>query len=214
MADEQQPSDYLRARAEAAELLGVDVELMCASDALRVDLAVVLRRAVDSAAEDMFAGNQVDIARLVSATEKLIDLLPAPELPRPVSRRDDPREKMLQIYLDMRRRGEISDRAPAPTLSRRLQEVEQQNTALRAENARLRGDIEQPRAAGGSEPESDVDGDLVMSVSQPTAASAPPAPPVILTDAVADESWKNYITPDGEIASRPFGATQKYWGPV
>jgi hypothetical protein len=126
---EQQPTDYLRARREAAALLGVDLDHMSAADALRVDLAVVLRRAIDAQTESAFDGAPIDLTRLMAAIERLTALLPERELPQ--SHREDPREALLEIYTQMRARGEDFDRAQEPTLRDEV-------AALRAENERLR----------------------------------------------------------------------------
>jgi hypothetical protein len=114
MTDEQ-PSDYAQARAEAAGLLGLDLERLSAADALKIDLCIVLRRAIDTATEDMFAGGAVDLAKLQGAVERLIGLLPAGELSQ--SPRPGPRQQMWQTYLAMRERGEqFAKRAAEPTV--------------------------------------------------------------------------------------------------
>jgi hypothetical protein len=75
MTDTEQPqsdlTDFQRARVEAAALLGLDLAKLNPADSLRLDLAVVLRRAIDSATESAFDGEPIDIPRLMVAIEKL-----------------------------------------------------------------------------------------------------------------------------------------------
>jgi hypothetical protein len=130
MADEQRTDDLQRARREAAELLGLDVERLCPADGLRVDLVCTLRLAIDDASASLIDGNSTDLARLISATESLIRLMPKHELPQ--HRRDDPRQRMWEIYSQMRERGELFERAQEPSLRRRIAELEAEVEQLRA----------------------------------------------------------------------------------
>jgi hypothetical protein len=110
-----QPSDYAQARAEAAALLDLDLEQLSPADAMRLDLAVVLRRAIDAETESGFDGGPIDLPRLLTAIERLTALLPARELS--ASKRVDPREQMWAVYCAMRERGEIGERRAAdPTV--------------------------------------------------------------------------------------------------
>jgi hypothetical protein len=129
MADEQRTDDLQRARREAAELLGLDVERpLCPADALRVDLVCTLRLAIDDASASLIDGNSTDLARLINATESLIRLMPKHELPQP--RRDDPRQRMWEIYSQMRQRGALAGEG--------YDGLQRENERLRAENAQLR----------------------------------------------------------------------------
>jgi hypothetical protein len=131
MADEQRTDDLQRARREAAELLGLDVERpLCPADALRVDLVCTLRLAIDDASASLIDGNSTDLARLINATESLIRLMPKHELPQP--RRDDPRQRMWEIYSQMRERGALAGEG---------------YDGLQRENEKLRAEIERLKAA-------------------------------------------------------------------
>jgi hypothetical protein len=131
MAEREQPnSEYQRARLEAAELLGLTLSRkMSAADGLKIDLAVVLRRAIDSAAEDMFAGGAVDLTRLQAATERLISLLPQAELPQ---QRDDPRAALKAIFDTMVSRRAIGEREDRPRLEAVIATLKAENVELRA----------------------------------------------------------------------------------
>ena len=103
MPEPHQPndlSDFSRARAEACELLGLDIEHLSAADALKVDLCVVLRRAIDLQTESAFDGAQIDLPRLMAAIERLTSLLP----PAEQANRADPRAALLELITTMRER--------------------------------------------------------------------------------------------------------------
>src|ERR1700680_2489813 len=103
-----EPHDLLKARRESAALLNLgDVERLSPADALRCDLISTLRLAIDGEQATVLDGGSADLAKLITATENLIRLLPGRELPAPVSQREDPRQVMWQIYKTMRERGEI-----------------------------------------------------------------------------------------------------------
>ena len=131
-----QPNDLLKARVEAALLLRLDPENLSAADVLRCDLIASLRLVVDDASTSVLDGRAPDLARLLTATESLIKLLPT-EPPKPASSRPDPREAMWKTYLEMRRRGEIADQLAGPKYSlpaaqRRIGELEAELAALKA----------------------------------------------------------------------------------
>jgi hypothetical protein len=46
----------------------------------------------------------------------------------------------------------------------------------------------------------------------PSPAAAPAAVPAY--DYNTNDSWKDYVQPDGSISSTPFGGSRKFWGPV
>jgi hypothetical protein len=66
-------NDVLKARVEAAELLGFgdDPQRLCIADRLRVDLVVSLRAAIDHASASLLddGSSSSDLARLVAAVE-------------------------------------------------------------------------------------------------------------------------------------------------
>jgi hypothetical protein len=129
--DEPQPSDlsdFQRARAEAAGLLGLDLGRLSPSDSLKLDLCVVLRRAIDVQTEGAFDGEPIDIQRLMIAIEKLSALLP--QLTSPT--RADPRAALLAMLLEMRERKGLSP--DEGSCEQHTAEI----SALRAENSQLR----------------------------------------------------------------------------
>jgi hypothetical protein len=198
---EPQQTEYQRAHAEAAELLGIDIEHLSAADALKIDLCVVLRRAIDTATEDMFAGAPVDLAKLHGAVERLIGLLPAGELPQ--AHRRDPREALLEMILTMRERSEIGERAAEPTVI-----------------APTEADVTPPGEIGEfyhGPPRPGPDDHLApprtprVIDGKATPALAAPAAPAYDYDANSD--WKSYVNSDGSIRSTPRGGGHD-WGPI
>jgi hypothetical protein len=103
-----EPHDLLKARRESAALLGLgDIERLSPADTLRCDLISTLRLAIDGEQATVLDGGSADLAKLITATENLIRLLPGRELPAPASSGPDPREAMLRTYKQMRERGQI-----------------------------------------------------------------------------------------------------------
>jgi hypothetical protein len=104
-------NDVLKARVEAAELLGFgdDPQRLCIADRLRVDLVVSLRAAIDHASASLLddGSNSSDLARLVNAVEYLTKLLPERQLAAPESQRDDPREVLWQMFKEGRERAAL-----------------------------------------------------------------------------------------------------------
>ena len=100
---EQRSDDLLRSRQEAALLLRLDPTNLSPSDVLRCDLVASLRLVVDDASATVLDGRAPDLARLLTATETLIRLLPS-EPPKPESQRDDPREVLWNIIKEGRDR--------------------------------------------------------------------------------------------------------------
>ena len=114
-----EPHDLLKARRESAALLNLgDVERLSPADALRCDLISTLRLAIDGEQATVLDGGSADLAKLITATENLIRLLPGRALPEP----DRPDDHEATI-------------APLRKLYRYLHE---QVHALSAENAQLR----------------------------------------------------------------------------
>jgi hypothetical protein len=133
----ERSDDLLRSRQEAALLLRLDPQNLSASDALRCDLVGSLRLVVDDASATVLDGRAPDLARLLTATETLIRLLPS-EPPKPAANHADPRQVMWEIYKTMRERGEIGLKA--------LPEGDSQHRidALTAEVATLRSRLGLP----------------------------------------------------------------------
>jgi hypothetical protein len=126
-----EPHDLLKARLESAALLNLgDVERLSPADALRCDLISTLRLAIDGEQATVLDGGSADLAKLITATENLIRLLPGRELPAPESQREDPREVMFKIYMQMRERGEVP---PEGWHQHRIDKLELENERLRAQ---------------------------------------------------------------------------------
>jgi hypothetical protein len=190
---EQQPSDYAQARAEAAALLGLDIGRLNPSDSLRLDLAVVLRRAIDVQTESAFDGQPIDLPRLMTAIERLTALLP--ELQH--AHRPDPRAALLELLLTMRDReelGELAVERPAITPS----ESDIVPPGEQADRSFFRG-----------APTLGPDDHLAPPRPQVIEGKAPPAPAY---DYNANQDWKAYVNSDGSIRSTPRGGRD--WGPV
>ena len=70
---------------------------------------------------------------MLTASEALSRLLPAAVLAAPPpERHEDPRAYMWRTYLEMRRRGELGDRAAEPSLRAQITALEAENKSLRA----------------------------------------------------------------------------------
>jgi hypothetical protein len=199
MADEQRTDDLQRARREAAELLGLDVERpLCPADALRIDLVCALRRVVDAASETVLEGGTVDLSRLVNAVETLIGLLPKRELPQSANQ-PDPREAMWRVYKSMRDRGEAFEREQVvPKLTAEI-------AALRAELAALRGGDAAPVPASPVARAANV-----VALPTPPANSAPA--PAAEPQPRAKPAWETWLERGGHSAATP-GSMGDRWSP-
>jgi hypothetical protein len=196
---EKPTNDVLKARAEAAELLGLgdNPERLCASDRLRCDLVVTLRAAIDHAAQSLVDGDggSADLGRLISATESLIKLLPGRELPKPASSRDDPnswRSQMWQTYQTMRARGAAAGQGYDGKVAR-IAELEAEVAALKAGGAGKSVDDDVPEAvervpasAAGN----------VVPLPRPNPPAAPAAPQYNYN---RERGWRDHVLPDGSI---------------
>jgi hypothetical protein len=128
--------DRSEARREAAVLLGVDIEHLSAADGLRVDMVSALRLVIDHEQSCVLSGGSADLGKLNVAVQSLIALLPGRELPAPESQREDPRQIMFEIYMKMRRNGEINLRNPDEgPLQSKIHELEAEVAALKAGSA-------------------------------------------------------------------------------
>jgi hypothetical protein len=194
-----EPHDLLKARRESAALLGLgDVERLSPADTLRCDLISTLRLAIDGEQATVLDGGSADLAKLITATENLIRLLPGHELPEPKPADggpSDPRRIMLETYMGMRRRGELADATTTfEGRGRRIAELEAEVAALKAALA--------GRAPGEPTLASSLPPNVVplrtserseVSPSLHKAAAAPPAPTGLLTDNV-EEPWRPFVS--------------------
>ena len=206
-------NDLVKARQEAAALLGLDpARPMCPADSLRVDLVSTLRLVIDAAGETVLEGGSADIGRLVGAVEQLTKLLPKAATEAP-SHREDPREALLKIIMTMRER----DADAFEGYDGKVKQVE----VLQAEIAQLKAQL-----AGQAPEDSDVP-TVVERVPAPAPAAkvvplpraAAPAPAEDM-DAVdlrygfnnTPEPWKEFAT---DVDGVPLSVRgRKYWGPV
>jgi hypothetical protein len=157
--------DRTQARKEAAELLGVDVERLSPAGALRCDMIASLRLVIDAEQSAVLSGNQADLGKLNTAVTSLIALLPNRELPAAV------RQVMFDIYMGMRRRGELAD--PCSTYEGRMAEIERLRAKVAALEARLAG-APVPDEAAAAAPAPANPANVVPLRASPTA---PPKPP-------------------------------------
>jgi hypothetical protein len=192
--------DLLKARRESAELMGLNYDRLSPADVLRCDLISTLRLVIDDAGGTVLEGGSTDLAKLITATESLLRLLPGSKLAEPASNREDPRQIMLETYMGMRKRGEIAD--PMSTFEGRAAEVER----LKAELAALKAGGAAPVEPGASSATNVAVGDNVVplrtSERSEVSPSPPPAPPKpapqpaaptgLLVDDV-DEPWRQHL---------------------
>jgi hypothetical protein len=225
--------DRSQARSEAAALLGVDINDMSPADGLRVDMVSALRLVIDAEQANVLSGGSADLGKLNVAVQSLIALLPGRELPAPADLHSDPRQIMFEIYMKMRRNGEINLRVPDEgPLQAKITQLESENAQLRAAlggpTTLLHGvkpsaitpgeaDITPPSELGecyvGSRPGPDDPPRRSPPVID--AVPNPPAAPVAPKyDYDKEQSWKDYVLPDGNISPTPFGSGRKFWGPV
>jgi hypothetical protein len=202
-------NDLVKARQEAAALLGLDpARPMCPADSLRVDLVSTLRLVIDAAGETVLEGGSADIGRLVGAVEQLTKLLPKAATEAP-SHREDPREALLKIIMTMRER----DADAFEGYDGKVKQVE----VLQAEIAQLKAQL-----AGQAPEDSDVPTVVepapaanVVPLSKPRAAApATPAKASPSYDYDRERGWRDHVQPDGSISPTPFGGGRKWWGPV
>jgi hypothetical protein len=192
----QQSEEYLAARIESCKLLGLDPDNLTAHEAIRADLATVLRLWLDGSQSTLLSGGSADPVKLLSVVEALTKLVPEREQR---SRGEGPREAMLRTYMEMRRRGELAD--PTSTYEGMKAEVER----LKARVAELEAAL-----AGRAPAESTVPPlpDNVVSLrndngrppaappsSEAAAPKSAPAAPVqrgIITDD-EDQPWRPFV---------------------
>jgi hypothetical protein len=206
-----QPNDLAQARTEAALLLRLDPTNLSPSDALRCDLIASLRLVVDDASATVLDGRAPDLARLLTATESLIRLLPS-EPPKPASSGPDPRQIMWETYLGMRRRGELADSYRSP--QQRLEAARAKVAEIEAELAALAPPPAEPSATPPapaapdnvvrlSRPPTERTSErsvVAPSPSPPAASAAPPSQPfvngtsdLVARYAVPDEPWQDHL---------------------
>jgi hypothetical protein len=196
---------YAKARAEIIALFGWNAGAMSAEQTLRADCATALRLGLDALQGALIRGESVDMARMLTASSALANLLPAAVLAAPPQeRREDPRKALLALILQQRARAGIPDEG--------INEQAGEVAALKAELAAL-------KAGGAGKAVADDVPEMVERVPAPAAknvvrlkpSSAPAAPAAYDYDANSD--WKSYVNSDGSIHSTPRGGGRD-WGPV
>jgi hypothetical protein len=210
MTEPRNNDDRCQARSEAATLLGVDIDHLSPADSLRVDMVSALRLVIDHEQGCVLSGGSADLGKLNVAVQSLIALLPGRELPAPESQREDPREVMFKIYMEMRERGEVP---PEGHFQHRINELELENERLRAALGGSsaitprEADITPPGELGecyaGSRPGPDDPKPPVTIEGKAVAASAPAKP-------VRPQNWDS--TPGGK-AWRAWHDAGGYGGP-
>jgi hypothetical protein len=202
--------DRSRARAEAATLLGVDIERLSPADGLRVDMISALRLVIDSEQASILAGSQADLGKLNVAVQSLIALLPSQKLPEvaPVEGgRDDPREIMLQTYLEMRRRGALAGEGLDGlklTVEKLKAEVASKDARITELEAVLAGSVPLPPNAVKLRNDNPVRSSVAAPAAPPTPAP-PPAAAAPAYDYNREDGWKSFVNVDGSIRSTPRG---------
>jgi hypothetical protein len=190
MAEEQYPNDAKASRREACELLGLgdDPSRLCPADRLKVDLVSTLRLVIDHAGEVVRGGGTADLGRLVAAVEHLTRLRPAAREPPPT--RDDPRETMFKIYMEMRERGEVP---PEGWFRHRISELETKVAEL---EAALAAEPVPAGAASPPQPESPPAPSNVVPLSKspnaPAAAAPAPRPAAPAYELAPPEPWRSF----------------------
>jgi hypothetical protein len=228
---EPRNDDRSEARREAAVLLGVDIEHLSAADGLRIDMVSALRLVIDHEQATILSGGSADLGKLNVAVQSLIALLPGRELPAPESQREDPRQIMFEIYMKMRRNGEINLRDPDEgPLRAKINELEAEIATLKAGSAPAlldgssaitprESDITPPGEIGVASSRRLVGPDDPPKQSpvieaRPNSPAAPAAPQSPQYDYNREQGWKDFVLPDGNISPTPFGSGRKYWGPA
>jgi len=105
MSTQPQTEEYLAARRESCRLLGLNADDLSPHEAIRADLATVLRLWLDGSQSTLLAGGSADPVKLLSVVEALTKLVPETEHK---SRGESPQQHMLRTYLEMRRRGALA----------------------------------------------------------------------------------------------------------
>jgi hypothetical protein len=191
--------DLLKARRESAELMGLNYDRLSPADVLRCDLISTLRLVIDDAGGTVLEGGSTDLAKLITATESLIRLLPGHELPEPApvdGGPGDPRVHMWNTYKQMRDRGaDVGQGYDGLKLT-----VEKLQAELAVKDARI-GELEASLAGSVPLPPNAVKLSLRNDKSPPAAAApAPAARPFVngTSDLVArysvpDEPWREHL---------------------
>jgi hypothetical protein len=190
-----QPNDLLKARTEAALLLRLDPSNLSPSDTLRCDLIASLRLVVDDASTSVLDGRAPDLARLLTATESLIKLLPS-DPPQPANKQEDPRQYMWRTYKQMRDRGELGERAAEPSLRVQIDQLQAENEQLKAQLAeRYAASVPPPPdnvVSLHTRVPSETGPDGLVPMSRMPSAPPKPATGGLLTDD-APEPWREHL---------------------
>ena len=169
--------DLDRARAESAELLGLNPDKLTPAGALKCELVSALRSVVDDELGKVDRANAADLSRLIVAVEALTKFLkesPADE--RSEDDEDgDPHERLMRI-IDNWIAADEAEKAERVAQGLPANETE----ALRLENASLREEVARLRGLPAPEGERVIDpptSDIVPPGEQGRLYVGPPPPP-------------------------------------
>jgi hypothetical protein len=185
---------YAKARTEIIGLFGWNAGVLAPDQMLRLDCAVALRLALDDLQGRLIRGEPIDMSRMLTASEALAKLLPPAVLasPPPEHDRDDPRQLLFEMYMQMRERGALAGEGydgrvvRIAELEAEVERLTAELTALKAgktEHSDIPTMVERVPAAGGN----------VVPMPRPN----PPAAPQYNYD--TERGWRDHVLPDGSI---------------
>jgi hypothetical protein len=201
---------YAKARSEIIALFGWGEGALAPEQVLRVDLATALRLALDDLQGRVIRGEPADMAKMLAASEALSRILPAAVLAAPpAEHREDPREALFNLIMQMRERDGIPDegttQATINAQAAKIERLKAQLAGKALEDPDVPTMVERATAADvAPAPAANV-----VPLPQPRA----PAPAAPSYDYNANQDWKNYVNSDGSIRTSPRGGG-KDWGPV
>jgi hypothetical protein len=174
---------YERLRAETAAMLKLSPDSSSLVEGLQVDLVSLLRLEVDMLQGQVLAGETVDLTRLVAAHGMLQKMLPERALVAPAPAAADHdfagAKEELRRLLDQR----------AGAIERREQNRENRETALLAENARLREEVVRLKAQPRPQPANNV-----VPIDGTARANAARPPDHYLKSGQPREPWERGAT--------------------
>ena len=158
---------YAKARSEIIGLFGWNAGVLSPDQMLRLDCAVALRLALDDLQGRLIRGEPIDMNRMLTTSEALAKLLPPAVLAAPPpEHREDPREVLLQMILQMRERGGVDVITPQETIDEQAAEIE-----------RLRAEVAALKAGGAGKAVADDVPEMVERVPAPAARNVVPLKP-------------------------------------
>jgi hypothetical protein len=181
MTDEPDPrAVYEALRISTAEMLGLDLATLSATDGLRLDFTALLRLQVDHLQSVALAGREVDLSKLQACHAMLTKLLPkAVEAPAAVrSPADDARERLAAIYDNIAAAREVAESESDERLLNAL-EADALSHVLGEQSAAVADD-----AVDTAAPE----------VAPPQSPPPPVAPPAHWLADHSREPWRDHVS--------------------